>query len=164
MDVKKSQAINFAFEVVPVMFHSQTTDFITYLKRDGLQFLEFWWNYIGNQLEDGQQCSFEGMDYKLVDLDGHNTMIIITLPPPHDEGEAHYLLLVAKPEKRFAWVRLPSTRALALINKPTPEDPQATELGEITPRGLYVRIRKGPAPNIQNMTNLAMELVKPQAT
>ncbi len=59
MDKTKSQAINFAFEVVPLMFHSQTTDFITYLKKDGLQFLEFWWKYIGDKLDEGQGCSFE---------------------------------------------------------------------------------------------------------
>jgi hypothetical protein len=161
MDSKKSQAINFAYEVVPVMFHSQTTDFITYIKRDGLKFLEFWWNYIGEQLEKGQECTFEGMDYKLVDLDGKNTMIIVTMPQPRDPGEALYLILVAKPERRFAWVRLPSTHVLALISRPTEDDPLATELGEITPRGIYVRIRKGPVPNIQTMTNIGMELVKP---
>jgi hypothetical protein len=161
MDSKKSQAINFAFEVIPLMFHSQTTDFIKYIKQDGLKFLEFWWDYIGERLEGGQECSFEGMDYKFVDLDGKNTMIILTMPQPHDPGEAHYLVLVAKPERHFGWVRLPSTRVVALINKPTEEDPQGTELGDITPRGRYVPIRKGPTPSIQSMTNIGMDLAKP---
>jgi len=162
MDRAKSQAINFAFEVVPMMFHSQTTDFITYLDRDGLKFLEFWWNYIGEQLNEDQRCSFEGMDYRLVDVENKQTMIIISLPSPHDDGEAYFLVLLAKPEKRFAWVRLPNTRVLVLIRKDAPESPEGTELGEITPRGNYVRIRKGPAPTLQNVTNIAVDLVSQQ--
>lgn len=164
MDSKKSQAINFAFEVMPMMFHSQTSDFITYLTRDGLEFLQFWWNYIGNQLEEGQLCSFEGMDYDIFDMDNKDTMIIITMPAPHDNGEAYFLLLTAKPEKHFAWVRLPTTRVLALVRNEVPENPNGTELADITPRGRYVRLRKGPDPNIENMTRIGMELLKPQPT
>lgn len=162
MDQKKSQAINYAFEVIPIMFHSQTADFITYLKRDGLKFLEFWWNYIGDQLPEEKRCPFEGMDYKMVDINEKDTMAIITMPEPHDDGEAYYILLLAKPEKRFAWVRLPSTRVLVLIKKEEPDNPNGTELGEVTPRGLYVRFRKGPVANIQNVTNIAIELIKQQ--
>ncbi len=162
MDQNKSQAINYAFEVIPIMFHSQTADFFTYLERDGLKFLEFWWNYIGDQLPEEKRCPFEGMDYKIVKIDEKNTMAIVTLPQPHDEGEAYYILLVARPERRFAWVRLPNTRALVLVKKEAPENPNGTEIGEVTPRGLYVRIRKGPVPNIQTMTNIAMELIKRQ--
>jgi hypothetical protein len=162
MDKNKSQAFNFAYEVVPVMFHTQTTDFITYLKKDGLQFLQFWWEYIADKVNEGQERSFEGMDYTIIQPDKNNTLVIISLPKTQEEGEVIYLLLHAKPERRFAWVKLPNTRVIALINKEAPENPEGTELGDITPRGAYVRLRKGPVPTVENMTKIGVALVNAQ--
>jgi len=164
MDTKKSQAFNFAYDAVPIMFHSQTEDFFKYLKRDGLKFLEFWWNYVGDKVDEGKRSSLKGMDYLLLDEDPKNRMILITMPPPKESDGAHFLLMQAKPEKRFAWVKLPNTRVLVLIRKGTPENPEATELGDITPRGIYVRNRTGPAPTLENMKKIAKGLAKPQPT
>jgi hypothetical protein len=162
MDKTKSQAFNFAYEAIPIMFHTQTKDFFTYLERDGLEFLEFWWNYVGEKVGEKQHRSFEGMDFKFMRTDKDNTIIIITLPAPLSEDEIHYLLLQAKPEKRFAWVKFPNTRVVALIRKASPEDPDGTELGDITPRGIYVRIRKGPTPTFENIEKIAKGLLKTQ--
>jgi hypothetical protein len=163
MHRQKNQAINFSYEVIPLMFHSQTNDFLDYLERDGLKFLEFWWDYIGNQLPDEQKCSFEGMDYQVNELEQiHTTMVTITLPPPQSDGEVYYLVLLKKPEKHFSWVRLPNTRILALVKRPTEQDPNGTELGDMTPRANYVRIRKGPAPSLENMNRTVLDLIKPR--
>jgi hypothetical protein len=158
MDRKKSQAFNFANEVIPIMFHSQTTDFFAYLERDGLKFLEFWWNYVGEQLPEEQHRPMEGMGYKLVKIDEKNSMILITLPEPQSAGEVYFLAMLRKPERHFGWVRLPSTRVLAMIKRPTVENPDETELGDLTPRGHYVPIRRGPTPTLGNMTKIAFDL------
>lgn len=161
MDKKKSQAYNFAHEVIPVMFHSQTSDFFKYLEKDGLKFLEFWWNYIGDQLPEEQHRPFEGMDFEFLPEVEKLKKALITLPHPRDEGEIYYMAVVAKPERRFAWVKLPNTRVIVLLKRDAPENPDGTEVGDITPRGIYVRSRKGPAPTLSNMKKVVAAVMKP---
>jgi hypothetical protein len=161
MDKRKSQAYNFTHEVLPVMFHSQTNDFFKYLEKDGLQFLEFWWNYIGNQLPEEQRRPFQGMSYEILPDVGKSRLVLITLPHPRVEGEIYYMAVVAKPERRFAWVKLPNTRVIVLLKRDAPENPNGTEVGDITPRGLYVRSRKGPEPTVSNMKKVVANAMKP---
>jgi len=161
MDRNKNQGINFSYEVIPVMFHSQTTDFLTFIERDGLKFLEFWWNYIGDQLPDDMLCSFTGMDFSLIKMDEDQQVVMITLPLPNADGEIYYLALYAKPERRFGWVKLPNTRVIAMVKKSTPDFPQGTEIGDITPRGRYVPIHAGPPPTFENMTAVVNKLLQP---
>lgn len=158
MDKTKNQAINFAYEVLPIMFHSQTTDFFSYLDRDGVKFLEFWWNYIGEKLPNDQLCSFEGMDCQVIELEDQRRMALVTMPKPYEDGEVYYLALVKKPEKHFAWVRLPSTRVIVLVRKTEEDYPNGTEVGEVTPRGRYVAVRAGPAPSVEAMIKLARKM------
>jgi hypothetical protein len=67
----------------------------------------------------------------------------------------------AKPERRFAWVKLPNTHVIVLLKRAAPENPNGTEVGEITPRGLYVRSRKGPEPTVSNMKKVVANAMKP---
>ena len=40
MNKNKSLQYNYGFEAIPVLFHSQTSDFKNYLEKDGVEFLE----------------------------------------------------------------------------------------------------------------------------
>ncbi len=163
MDKNKNQAINFAYEVLPIMFHSQTDDFFTYLERDGRKFLDFWWNYIGEKLPEDQLCSSAGLGGKVMELEPGVRLAVVTLPQPKADDEIYYLAMVAKPEKRFAWVRLPTTNVIALVRKSGEEYPNGTEIGEITPRGRYVAGRSGPVPSPEAMIKLARKAaIKPK--
>jgi hypothetical protein len=164
MDKKKSQAYNFAHEVLPIMFHSQTNDFFQYLEKDGLKFLEFWWNYIGDQLPEEQRRPFTGMTFEFLPEEEKIRKAIITLPHPREEGEIYYMAVVAKPERRFAWVKLPNTRVIVLSKRDAPENPNGTEVGDITPRGIYVRSRKGPEPTLSNMKKTVAISLKPPSS
>jgi hypothetical protein len=147
VDKKKSQSFNFAFEALPIMFHSQTKDFNKFIERDGLQFLEFWWNHVGGQLPEDKLVPFSGMAFETHQPEEKLRMTVVTLPYPREDGEIYYLALVNRPDKRFGWVRLPTTRVIALVRRAkVEEDDSGTELGDITPRGIFVSLGEGPEP------------------
>jgi hypothetical protein len=164
MDKKKSQHYNFCFEVMPSLFHSQTDDFMTYLQRDGLKFLEFWWNHVGQQLPFEQLVPFSSLKYEIVERTPSTKIIFITLPPPKNEGEMFFMALIRNPEKRFAWVRLPSTRMIGLVKRSKDKYKSGTELGDLTPRAIFVSIGEGPTPTMQEFKDKIFDLTKPRTT
>jgi len=162
MDKKKSQPFNFCYDVMPSLFHSQTDDFMTYLQRDGLKFLEFWWNHVGQQLPFEQLVPFSSVRYEIVERDPKSKIVFITLPPPKNDGEMFFLALIRNPEKRFAWVRLPSTRILALVKRSKDQYKSGTELGDLTPRAIFVKIGEGPAATIAAFKEKIFDMTKPR--
>jgi hypothetical protein len=160
MDQKKSQQYNFIHESIPIMFHSQNSDFMLYLKRDGLKFLRFWWDAIGQRLPYEKLSDFKGMEYEFIEADALTQVVIITLPEPHEEGEGYYLGLISKPEKRFAWLKLPTTRVIALLRKEGEDYPHSTEIGDLTPSGKFVTQGRGPYPDIERFTEIVMKAAR----
>jgi hypothetical protein len=160
MDKKKSQSYNFSIEALPVVFHSQTNDFMKYLERDGVDFLKFWWDRVGTELPPENHSSFEGTRYKIIPIDEKKNVVILTLPPPVDFCEMYYIGLIAQPEKRFAWVKLPTQRAIGLFNRPKPEFPRGTEIGDLTPRGIFVSLGAGPEPDEDAFTSIILRMAK----
>ena len=63
MDKKKTLQYNFTFEAIPLLFHSQTSGFIKHLEKDGVNFLKFWWNHVGDQLEEDKRVTPAGLTY-----------------------------------------------------------------------------------------------------
>ena len=157
MDNKKSQHYNFCYDAIPIMFHSQTSEFMKYLQRDGLKFLEFWWNYVGKQLPVEKLVPFEGIEYEVTSLSPKEKMVIIKLPPPKEEDEMYYMGLYSKPERRFAWVKFPSTRVICLVRRS--RFPYGTEIGDLTPRTIFVTQGAGAEPTQEAFKRKAVELV-----
>lgn len=162
MDKKKSQHYNFCYDVLPSLFHSQTDEFMKYLERDGLKFIEFWWNHVGAQLPNEQLVSFASTKFEIEERTPKQRIIFITLPPPQHEGEMYFLALVRNPEKRFAWVRLPSTRILGLVKISKDKYDSGTEIGDLTPRAIYVPQVKGPLPSLGEFKKVVYEMSKPR--
>jgi hypothetical protein len=106
---------------------------VKYLDRDGLKFLKFWWDHIGERLPEDKLVPFKGFSYEVVDVNPTTKVILIVMPEPLEVGEVYFLGLISKPEKRFAWVKLPTTRILTLVRR---ED--GVEFGDLTPRALFV--------------------------
>ncbi len=163
MDLKKSQQYNFCYEALPILFHSQTSDFHKYLERDGLAFLEFWWNHVGQRLPAELLVPFAGTAYETFPLNEKTTITIITLPKPREVAEMYFLGLIAHPEKRFGWVRLPSTRVVGLVRRPKDAFDSGTELGDLTPRGLFVTLGKGPEPTKEAFKPVVIAKAQPKA-
>jgi hypothetical protein len=165
MDKKKSQHYNFCYDVIPALFHAQTKDFMTFIERDGLKFLEFWWKHIGTQLPTEMLVPFASTTFEIVDLDikPPTRVVYITLPPPHAEGEIYFLALISKPERRFAWVRLPSTRILALAKQSKDKYASGTEIGDLTPRAIFVSLGEGPVSSFGEFKRKVLEMIQPKS-
>jgi hypothetical protein len=160
MDKKKSQHYNFCYDVIPALFHSQTNDFMMYIDRDGVKFLEFWWNHVGSQLPAEQLVSFANTKMEIEERSPSQRIIFITLPPPLHEQEMYFLALVRNPERHFAWVRLPSTRILGLVKRSKDTFESGTELGDLTPRAIFVSQGVGPVPSLGEFKKLVFEMTK----
>jgi hypothetical protein len=147
MDKDKSQAHNFAFEAIPILFHSQTNNFMEQLEKDGIKFLRFWWDHIGDKMEVPQRTPWRGLEFTIEKVDETTRLVWITLPTPVNNEEAYFIALMAKPEKRFAWVRWPNSKAFALQRCDSVKDPPRTLFGFLTQRALFRPLIEGIAPD-----------------
>lgn len=137
----KSQAYNFEHEALPTIFHSQTKDFFEYLERDGLKFLKFWWNHVGERLDDDQMSPFEAFSYEIRQVpEKKSKIVLVHFPHPKEFDEFYYAALVKTPDKPspFVFVKFPSTRVLVLAHVPLSKSDSGTLIYEITPRGRYI--------------------------
>jgi len=164
MDKKKSQHYNFCYDAVPALFHTQTKDFMKYIDRDGIKFLEFWWKHIGDQLPEEKLVSFANTAFEIADLNMKppTRIVFITLPPPQENGEMYFLALIRKPERKFGWLRLPSTRILALAKQSKDQVDSGTLLGDLTPRAIFVSQGEGPVPSFGEFKRKVIEMVLPK--
>jgi hypothetical protein len=154
----KSQLYNFAHEALPIVFHSQTDDFMKYLEQDGLNFLKFWWDHVGIQLKQPEDTPLEGVSFTITPINEKKKVVIITLPKPSEDDDIFFIGLISSPEKRFAWVKLPTQRALALVYRPHPDFPRQTEIGDLTPRGIFVPLGAGPEADLEKFTAIVMRI------
>ena len=158
MDKSKSQHYNFCYEALPALFHSQTDRFMEMLEKDGIKFLKFWWDYVAEQIPEDKKSSFEGMDFKIEKVGKATKMVVLTLPTPTKEGELYFAALIANPERNFAWLRLPNRRLVCLARRAKDDDfENGTELGDLTPRMIFVPIGPGPVPTLEEFSKIALE-------
>ena len=137
MDKKKSCQYNFGMEALPILFHSQTNQFMKYLEKDGNEFLKFWWDHVGDQLPEEKRVSPAGLSFDVEKIDAKTKLVIITLPTPKEDRDPYFLGFVAKPEKRILWVRLPTTLGFALIRDDSVNEQHKTSYGFLTPNGMF---------------------------
>lgn len=143
MDKKRSVHFNYVFETIPVIFHSQTDDFFKYLGRDGLKFLEYWWDHMSFRLDDDKNEGFAGTQYEIRQVpEKKSEIVLITLPKPRHFNEAYLMACVRLPRKRF-FVRLSNTRIFVLEYVPKERSSTGTYFGEITPRARFLRLEEG---------------------
>jgi hypothetical protein len=137
MEKNKSLQYNFGMEAMPVLFHSQTNQFMKYLEKDGLKFLQFWWNHVGDRLPENRRVTSAGLAFEVEKLDTKTSLVIITLPTPKENEDPYFLGFVARPERRFLWIRLPTTEAYALFRDDGCKEEHKTNFGYLTPSGNY---------------------------
>lgn len=160
MDKNKSQHFNFCHEALPVLFHSQTKGFFEFLERDGLKFLKFWWDHVGERLDDSKCSSFAGTQFEIRELPEKKArVVLVRLPTPTTDFEFYMMALIRTPERRLPMVRLPNTRVFALERVPTEMGANGTLLVEITPRGRMLRVGAGPKPSLQTFYNTVLKYV-----
>jgi hypothetical protein len=162
MDKKKSQSYNFCYDIIPALFHSQTDEFMKYIERDGLKFLQFWWDHVGEKLPFEQLVPFGSVKFETVERGEKRRIVFISLPPPPHEYDIYFLALIRDPEKHFAWLRLPSTRIVCLVRRSKDDFKNGTQLGDLTPRAIYQPIGSGPQPTLEQFKEAVFDLTKPR--
>jgi len=137
MDIRKSQQYNFGIEALPILFHSQTNTFMNYLEKDGIKFLKFWWNHVGDRMPENKRVSFGGITYEVEKLDQKTSLITITMMSPTEDGDPYFLSFVARPERRFFLVRIPTSIGFALVRDDKCGHENLTRFGYLTPMGMF---------------------------
>ena len=125
-----------------------------YLDKDGVKFLQFWWNHVGDRLPQEKRLSSGGLTYEIEQLDAKTKLVIITLPTPKENEEPYFLGFVAKPERRFLWVRIPTTTAFALVRDDSCKEEHKTSFGYLTPSGNYRMRGVGLNPTKQDFKRI----------
>lgn len=145
----KSQHYNFGHEALPILFHKQTQSFFEILEKDGVKFLKFWWDHVGERLDDSMLVPFQGVKYEILEIpERKSRVILIRLPKPTDFDEFHWVALIKKPTIRlpFVYVKMPSTRMLVLSHVPLSKSDTGTLIYELTPRARYILVGPGTPP------------------
>lgn len=159
MDKTKSQQYNFAFEALPTLYHGQTDEFIKYIAKDGLKFIKFWWDHVGEQFDEAKRISSEGLRLKVIDVGKKNHLIHVTLPVPVDPKDPYLVCMSGSAERRFFLVRLPTTRYFALelgenFSK------KETSYYEVTPRLRKIPMGEGSEASADEFIKLIRKLTK----
>jgi hypothetical protein len=90
--------------VLPQLFHGAPKEFMTYLERDGNQFLLFYWNSARERLPVNMRASSYGLNYAIHTPAYHTQLVLITLPAPAVDGDAYFSALVYRPDRRLLLV------------------------------------------------------------
>lgn len=154
MEKNKSLQYNFGMEALPVLFHSQTTQFMKYLDKDGIKFLQFWWNHVGDRLPEERRVTSAGLAFEVEKIDAKTNLVIITLPTPKEDLDPYFLAFIAKPERRFLWIRLPTTTSFALIRDENSKEQHKTSFGYLTPSGNFRPRGVGLTPTKQDFKRI----------
>jgi hypothetical protein len=165
MDKDKDLAYNYAFEAIPILFHSQTSGFIKYLEKDGVDFLKFWWNHVGDQTEESKRVSPSGLTYEVEQYNPKTQIVYITLPSPKEDGDPIFLACIARPERRFAWVRIPNTEVYVLSRYDGCKETYKTAFGFLSPRAIYRELGVGLNPtkaDFKRIVKMKIEKKKPE--
>lgn len=156
MEKNKSHQWNFVFDVMPALFHSQTDGFVKYIDRDGLKFLKFWWDHIGDRLPEEKRTSSAGLTFEKKQINPKTSLILITLPSPKEDGDVYFIGLIPRPERRFAMVRFYNSTMFVLLRKDSVDQPNRTSFGEVTPRGNYHERGIGLKPTKQDFERVIL--------
>lgn len=160
MEKNKSLSWNYAFEAIPMLFHRTTDSFMRYLDKDGKEFLTFYWNHVGDRLDEEKRVPSAGLGFSIDQVDKNTRLVIITLPSPKEDGDAYFLALVARPERRFFFVRMPNTEAYVLIRDDKSDLENKTAFGYISPRTIYREMGRGLNPNKADFKRIVMTKIQ----
>ena len=146
MAEKPSQHEKYSLEVIPLIFHHETAKFMSMIQRDGLKFLEFWWDRAGLEVEESKRSSFEGVQFSIKSYSDGREIVLIKMPAPRKTGEVYFIGMVTRPLKHsiFSWKNL--ARVFVVTRDDTENQDGHTQLAELTRSARYIAIGVGPKP------------------
>jgi len=142
---KQSHQYIFSYKALPSAFRSDTERFFYYLEEDKLDFLQFWWDHVGERLEPEERRIAYNMSFQIREHSNGARTALITPPPPQKHGEAYFVALLYPPQKPtlFIWKKFCKVFSLSQIIKE--DGRKETIFGEWTPRGRYLPGEEGLA-------------------
>jgi hypothetical protein len=155
MPKRDSQHYVFAYKAIPILFHNQSKDFLTYLDRDGVEFLKFYWNYVATETDEEGKSSPEGLAYEIREVEGGRKMVLVTMPRPHKPPEAYFLALITPPPKRSFLPWQNHARVIGLEYHS-----EGTHLCDLTPRAIRVDQGTGPRPVLEDFYRAVCQMIK----
>jgi hypothetical protein len=156
---KNTHQYEFCYRALPVIFHADPSIFIEYLKKDGTNFLRFWWEKAGENIEEDKIAPSTGLSYVLREPDKDTTIIYITLPKPNVTPDPYFLALVYQPKKKFFLTNKGGTRVIALEARVDSKGLDYTRFSEWTPRGSRVEIGPGTTPQLDTFSEAISKFV-----
>jgi hypothetical protein len=157
MAKKSSHYYQFAYQAMPILFHSSSKDFITLLRRDGQKFLEFWWKRTGESGEVAENLPSDGLTYEIRDYPGGKQMVLVTLPEPQKAPEAYFLAMLTPPPKKHLLPWKNFSRVFALQRGKMVDGLVRTHFAELTPRGYQRVLREGAEPTLEKFYELVVD-------
>ena len=157
MAKKASHYYQFAYQAMPILFHSSSNEFIHLLDRDGIKFLEFWWNRTGESGEVAESQPCNGLAYEIRDYEGGKKMVLLTLPEPQKAPEAFFLALLTPPLKRHFLPWKNFSRVFALQRGKVVDGKVLTHFAELTPRGYQRVLREATGPVLEDFYELVCD-------
>jgi hypothetical protein len=95
----RGQHYVFAHRIIPQVFFGDPAAFMGYLLRDGDQFLRFYWDRIGERVENPHDLVDPGgLHGEIRKLDNHVQVALIALPEPQFATEAYFIAAAYHPE------------------------------------------------------------------
>jgi hypothetical protein len=154
MAKKDSQHYTFAYKAIPILFHNQSKEFLTHLEKDGLNFLNFYWDYVATETDDEGKSTSDGLAYEIRNIENGKSMVLITLPHPRKPPEAYFLALITPPPKRSFLPWQNQTRVIGLESRH-----EGTHLCDLTPRAIRVDQGIGPRPVLGDFYQAVNKLI-----
>lgn len=147
MKQTKSHLQTFVFEALPILFHNQTIDFIDLLSRDGMNFLQFWWDKIGEKYDESERMESKGLAYDIKELENGATIVLLTLPS-QAKPEVYFMALFQPKQKKtfLKWENF--ARVFCLVHVINQHPDTGLMLIEVTPRGKRVPVGPGSVPTL----------------
>jgi hypothetical protein len=156
---KPSQHEKYSLEILPLIFHHETDKFMSMISRDGVKFLEFWWDRAGLEVDESKRSSPEGIQFEIKSYSDGREIVVVKMPLPRKVGEAYFLGMVTRPLKRslFSWKNLARVFVLTRANADNAD--RQTKLAELTRSARYVAIGKGPKPTQKAFLETIIDLL-----
>jgi hypothetical protein len=156
-----SQRQEFACQVLPDLFHAAPDQFLFYLERDGIKVIHFYWNEIAKKLPRSAVQPALGLSFEIRRPRPRVTVVLISMPLPHNPGEVYYTGLCHRPYRvmPFGWLS-DTSKVLNLEWLPSGDQPDGTLLVEWSKRHGREVIGRGPVADLDYFYQAVLEEIK----
>jgi hypothetical protein len=97
-DQPRAQHYVFAHRIIPQVFFGDPAGFMTLFARDGDRFLRFYWEKIGERVENASdRLDGSALHGEIRSLPSDTQIALITLPTPEHVTEAYFIAAVTHP-------------------------------------------------------------------